>query len=172
MYNVRFVRQKLKLYEETFFTLAEAKIARDAIFYVLNPHLVKKVIKSHNPAYGNYVAMKARCINKKARVYKYYGGKGIKVCDRWLESFDNFLEDMGPRPSKKHSIDRIDNDKGYFKENCRWAPPAVQTQNRRIAKECYQKHPWTTESTMWIVSKGIKKKRCKICYDARMNGKK
>lgn len=71
-----------------------------------------------------------RCTNPKNTGYRRYGGRGIKVCDRWLESFENFLADVGERPSPKHSLDRIDNDKGYESGNCRWATRYQQHRNR------------------------------------------
>jgi hypothetical protein len=74
--------------------------------------------------------MKQRCLNVKNKDYKYYGGRGILVCERWLSSFRNFLEDMGERPSENHSIDRLNNDKGYYKENCRWATRSQQQRNK------------------------------------------
>ena len=73
--------------------------------------------------------MKMRCYNEKSSGYKYYGGRGIQICDRWLESYENFLADMGERPTGK-SLDRIDTDGNYCKENCRWATNKEQGRNR------------------------------------------
>lgn len=83
------------------------------------------------PEFRAYYAMKNRCYNKSLAQYKDWGGRGINICDRWLDSFDNFLLDMGKRPSSKHSLDRIDNNKGYFLENCRWATKKEQASNTR-----------------------------------------
>lgn len=76
-------------------------------------------------------SMKQRCYYLKAPMYENYGGRGIKVCDRWLNSFENFFEDMGKRPSPKHSLDRKEVNGNYEQSNCRWATPIEQANNRR-----------------------------------------
>ena len=78
-------------------------------------------------------AMLARCRNPNDSRYYTYGARGISVCARWL-IYANFLVDMGRKPSSLHSIDRMDNDGNYFKENCRWATPQQQMRNRTITK--------------------------------------
>lgn len=84
---------------------------------------------SNTPEYVAWLNMKARCREDHERS-KDYASRGISVCKRW-EVFSAFLSDMGPRPSPTHSIDRIDNDKGYSPTNCRWATPSQQAQNQR-----------------------------------------
>lgn len=86
---------------------------------------------SGTPEYRAWSKMKIRCYSESYNEYHYYGGRGITVCDRWLESFKNFIEDMGTRPSINHSLDRINVDGNYNKENCRWADKSVQAFNKR-----------------------------------------
>jgi hypothetical protein len=85
----------------------------------------------YTPEYNIYSSMKKRCLNKNHKFFMHYGGRGISVCKSWINSFDNFINDMGLRPSKNHSLDRIDNNQGYCKENCRWATKTKQARNVR-----------------------------------------
>jgi len=80
--------------------------------------------------YSSWESMKGRCLNPNRREYKNYGGRGIKICDEWL-SFDGFFKDIGKKPSKLHSLERIENDRGYYKENCKWATKHEQERNKR-----------------------------------------
>lgn len=87
---------------------------------------------SRHPLYGLWAEMIRRCENPSAQNYKLYGGRGIAVCERW-HTFSNFLEDMPLRPSLDHSIDRQNNDEGYFPENVRWKTSIEQSRNTRSA---------------------------------------
>lgn len=78
--------------------------------------------------------MKRRCYHTGRPGYQNYGGRGIKVCDSWVNSFENFLRDMGPKPHASYSLDRIDNDKDYCPDNCRWADRQTQSRNQRRHK--------------------------------------
>ncbi len=88
----------------------------------------------HRLEYSTWKEMKRRCCNPNASYYHCYGGRGITVCQRWLDSFADFLADMGTKPSPQHSIDRINNDGNYEPTNCRWATPIEQTQNTTTSK--------------------------------------
>lgn len=87
--------------------------------------------KSDTTEFTIWAQMRGRCNNPSNRAFKNYGGRGIKVCDRWDNSFSAFLEDMGTRPSLAHSLDRTDNNGNYEPGNCRWATWEQQQNNRR-----------------------------------------
>lgn len=84
---------------------------------------------SNTPEYRVWVVMIQRCFDPKNKDYARYGGRGILVCNGWKNSFATFIADMGRRPSKLHTLDRKDNDKGYWPDNCRWATRAEQSRN-------------------------------------------
>lgn len=89
------------------------------------PHKLSKT-----PTYKSWLDMKARCFNIKNKNYINYGGRGITVCESWRNSFLTFLSDMGEKP-KQHTLDRIENDKSYSKENCKWSTYTEQANNTR-----------------------------------------
>ncbi len=86
---------------------------------------------SGTPTYNSWLAMRGRCYYTEHDYYEYYGGRGIKVCDRWLDSFENFLEDMGIKPDGL-SLDRIDNNLDYSPNNCKWSTNSEQGFNTRM----------------------------------------
>ena len=99
--------------------------------------------------------MKNRCINFNYSGYKDYGGRGITVCERWMK-FENFLEDMGEPPTKNHTLDRKNNNKGYCKLNCRWATKDQQMRNKR--NNIFLTHKGKTQCmTNWANQYGINK---------------
>lgn len=95
--------------------------------------------------YRIWKTMRSRCYLPSQRAFKHYGGRGIVVCDSWRWSFENFLADMGHRPTAKHSLDRLDNNGPYSPDNCEWSNKSAQMKNRRpcpsrgkvIEKACF-----------------------------------
>jgi hypothetical protein len=108
----------------------------------------------HTPEYNVWLGIKARCTRPGATAYDQYGGRGINVCDRWLD-FVKFLEDMGERPPGT-TIDRINNDLGYEPKNCRWATKREQSKNRKITV-FYEYNGKRLTLSEWSEELGIKR---------------
>ncbi len=104
--------------------------------------------------YHIWTTLRGRCNNPHDKRFQNYGGRGITCSQEW-DSFKTFYEDMGPRPSAQYSIDRIDNDGGYSKENCRWATREEQNNNRRYCRHVFHLGQTKTES-QWARLYGIK----------------
>ena len=100
---------------------------------VMSNNMSKYKNKGRKVEYNCWRNMKIRCTDTNNSKYSRYGGRGITVCDRWLESFDNFYDDMGESPFKGANLDRIDNNKGYSPDNCRWVTPFENIMNRECS---------------------------------------
>lgn len=118
--------------------------------------------KDYKRLYQKYNNMKRRCYDENNSSYKHYGGKGVKVCDRWLGKcgFNNFMEDMYPSYVEGYSLDRIDNSKNYTPDNCRWIPLSEQKANRRCwGNAKYKGVKKTSKSTGFTASIDFRGKR-------------
>ena len=115
----------------------------------------KRLTTLHHSEYNSWHGMIRRCYTTTDSRYESYGGRGIKVCDRWKKSFRNFLEDMGQKPdikSERISLDRIDNDGDYEPSNCRWATNSQQilnTRKRRGSTSKYRGVSWDKQGGRW-----------------------
>ena len=122
---------------------------------------------SRTNEYFVWRAMRHRCFSPTNKWYWLYGANGVTVCERWKNSFLNFLADMGRRPSPKHSIDRFPDPYGNYEPgNCRWATTHEQATNRRTRTHCLKGHAFTKDN-IYIVSGH---RTCLTCF--RENGKK
>lgn len=111
---------------------------------------------SFHSEYNIWSGMKKRCGRPENKDFHIYGGKGITVCKRWRDSFENFYEDMGPRPSERHSLDRIDGTKGYEPSNCRWATHTEQCRNKSSNRHLTYMGK-TQTITEWAIELDLKK---------------
>lgn len=109
--------------------------------------------------YSIWRDMLNRCYLPNRRAYKNYGGRGITVCEDWRGSFESFYEDMGDPPSARHELDRIDNSRGYFKDNCRWATPRENGNNTRRNRRL------TAFGETKTMSYWAEDPRCKVSYE-------
>lgn len=113
---------------------------------------------SETPEYYTWASMKSRCNNPNDTGYKDYGGRGIKVCKRWTDSFLSFHEDMGKRPTRSYSIERLDVNGDYEPSNCKWASKQEQARNTRVREwntSGFRGVSWSKERKKWVAQIGV-----------------
>lgn len=123
--------------------------------------------KYRTKEYNTWNSMIQRCTNPNHRHFNHYGGRGIKVCHRWLESFENFYEDMGECVDSSLTLDRVDVDGDYTKENCRWVNWSVQNRNKRLSKQSLSGKcgvMWCKRHSKWQVQITVNKKQIWLGY--------
>jgi hypothetical protein len=130
------------------------------------PHNFSHGLSNKIPEYKVWKSMRTRCNNPNEKAFKNYGGRGITVCERW-NKFQNFIDDMGRRPTQKHTIDRIDNNLGYSPDNCRWVTKDVQANNTRtvLSAKRYTFNEKTMRISEWSTELGIPR----LTLHARIN---
>lgn len=144
--------------KETFVSSGNLRSENTTSCGCLNKELVIIHGQYQSSEYYAWQHIKDRCYNLKNKRYKDYGGRGITVCDRWKDSFENFLADMGPKPSNKHSIDRIDNDGNYEPKNCKWSTATEQARNQRNQRDAKLIDP---EGQEYLIVGGLIQQFCK-----------
>lgn len=126
--------------------------------------------KHKTSEYQIWLTMRQRCTNPNHNGYENYGGRGISVCERWND-FTNFYADMGKRPSPKHSIDRKDNNKGYYPENCKWSTQSEQNRNQRLSNRNTSGHKgvdWDKRSSKWCSRITVNRKTIHLGYYGKL----
>lgn len=120
---------------------------------------------TNSAEYRAWANMKSRCLDSSRPDFNYYGGRGIGICQQWVDSFESFLADMGLKPSREYSLDRINVNGNYEPSNCRWATPSVQHKNIRPQTHCKRGHEFTAYNT--VIVSTTKRRLCRACREVR-----